>query len=125
MLNDYDRNDDPDRPFGSYRPDGLYFFGPAGPMCVLAFLIYYTYCERTAATQDGERRARVAGKADDALRAARRWRDDGADTYDDRAEHHMRVLLIAGEWSTPQVGYVGRFTRPRKPATSGRKRKAA
>lgn len=122
-----DRHDDADNPFGGYRPDGLYVFGPKGPICVLALLVYFTYCARTsAATPDGERRQRIVGKAQDALRAAQRWRDDpDSDSDDEMALYYTRVLELAGEWKMPQVGHVGRFTRPRKPAASGRKRRAA
>jgi hypothetical protein len=60
------------------------------------------------------------------LRAAKRWRDDPESDVDhELASYYTRVLELAGEWKTPQVGHVGRFTRPRKPATSGRRKKAA
>lgn len=123
-----DRNDDPDNPYGGYDAAGLYIFGPRGPICVLALLVYYTFCVTSSATPDGQRRERVAGKAQDALRAARRWRDDpkGINWRDVHADHHAAVLRCAGEpVEDRRFAYVGRFTGPRKPANSGRRKKAA
>jgi hypothetical protein len=98
-----DRHDDPAHPYGGHRPDGTYALGPKGPICILALLIAYTYCTVSASTTDGQRKADVTYKG----RRSQELRDEGL--LDD----------------PPRFAYVGRFTGPRKPATSGRKRKAA
>lgn len=59
---------------------------------------------------------------------ALRWRDDplGADWTDPSADYYAAVLRLAREpLKDTRIGYVGRFVAPRKPANSGRKRRAA
>lgn len=104
-----DPNDDPQNPYGTYRPDGLYFFGPKGPISVLALLIAFTFCNSERTVPENARRQRVAYRG----RRMKELRNDG---------------LIEDEprpWLGPRYGYVGKFNLPRKPANSGRKRKAA
>jgi hypothetical protein len=77
-----DPNDDPERPFGGYRPDGLYVFGPTGMRCSLAALIEMSKLLRvTASSPDGERKQRVTYKGREAkarqVRIGGYWVDSG------------------------------------------------
>jgi hypothetical protein len=54
-----DRNDDPEDPFGGYRLDGLYAFGPVGMRCALAAMIYNSLLIVTGSTPEGERKVKV------------------------------------------------------------------
>ena len=89
-----------DDKYGGHNQQGLYVHGPAGIRCALAVLVYFTYCAVSAATPENERKQRVTYRGRDAQRR-----------------------LTDGE--EPPMRMVGRFLCPAKPATSGRKRKAA
>lgn len=102
-----DRNDDPSNPFGGYRLDGTYVFGPAGMRCVLAVLIGVTWLAVSASTPEGERKQRVTYRGREAQR--RREMDGDED-----------IIPVP-----PKLARIGGFYAPRKPATSGRKRRAA
>lgn len=104
-----DPNDDPANPYGIDRPDGTYHFGPKGPICVLALLIAFTFCASERAIPENERRQRVAYRG----RRMRELRDEGLVTDEPKP------------WVGPRYGYVGKFNLPRKPANSGRRKKAA
>jgi len=93
-----------------YRSDGLYAFGPASMRCALAFLVYFTFCAVSAATPEGERRRRVVEAGRDEIRKRERDQSLGLD-YEP-----VRPQIRSGHPF---------YARPLKPATSGRKKKAA
>ena len=49
--------------FGGYRPDGLYFYGPASMRCVLAVLIANSLLIVTGSSPDGERKVRISARS--------------------------------------------------------------
>lgn len=97
--------DDPAYPWHHRPADhdqaGLFIGGPKGEANPLAALQAYTHCPITAPTPENERKQRIAYRARE---AETREPDDEADR--------------------PMIR-VGRFVYPRKPANSGRKKKAA
>jgi hypothetical protein len=103
-----DANDDPEHPFGGYRLDGLYVFGPRSITCALAALIADSLLLVTGTSQSGERTARIRYRAAELRRK------------------YSIPELQAMEVARRQVrsGY-GLYGRPAKPATSGRKRRVA
>jgi hypothetical protein len=87
-----------------HGPDGLLLGGPKGEANPLQRLIGFTFCVAEAPSPDAERKQLV--------------------TY--RGRESARHRADDPEWQPAQrFGYVGKFTAPRKPANSGRKRKAA
>jgi hypothetical protein len=97
--------DEPDyRHRSDHGPDGLLLGGPKGESNPLQRMQGFTFCTLTAATPDAERTLRV--------------------TYRGRESAQHRAN--DPEWQpVNRFAYVGKFTAPRKPANSGRKRKAA
>lgn len=95
--------------WGGYNELGLYIYGPAGMRCVLAVLIAQSLLIVTGSTFDGMRRAQVRERA-----------DHMRETYT-----RDELLEMESERRTFQRTGYGLYGRPRKPATSGRKRKAA
>ena len=106
-----DANDDLET-FGGYRLDGLYVFGPLGMRCILGILIDELIVQSTA---------RVRGSSPDAERLAK-VRTRGATLQRLYTPDELREM--EAERRRPRSG-LGLYGRPRKPATSGRKRKAA
>lgn len=122
-----DRNDDPANPYGGYRLDGLYAFGPKGMKCALAVLIAFSLLRVSGSSPHGSRRCKVVNQGREAIRRAHRWRDNGSDPDDDEADFYREVLAIqAGKDQRIRLrsGY-GLYGRATKPANSGRKRRVA
>lgn len=94
--------------FGGYNELGLYVFGPAGMRCVLAMLIADSLVRVFGTTAEGERRAKV--------------RNNAARLQNTYTPDELREM--ERERRQSRSGY-GLYGRPAKPATSGRKRKAA
>jgi hypothetical protein len=87
-----------------HGPDGLLLGGPKGESNPLQRMQGFTFCTLTAATPDAERKQRV--------------------TYKGRESERHRAN--DPEWQpVNRFAYVGGFIGARKPANSGRKRKAA
>ena len=84
-----------------YDTQGLYVYGPRGPVCALAFLIAFTWCAISAPTPEGERKRTVTYKG----RRMQELREDG---------------LVE-----PRTTWLGRFPGPTKSPNSGRRKKAA
>ena len=85
-----------------HGPDGLLVGGPKGEQNPLQRLQSYTFCAVTASTPDAERKQQV--------------------TYKGRVKAELRA---DHDYEPPRFAYVGKFTGPRKPATSGRRKQAA
>jgi len=88
-----------------HSAEGLFVGGPAGEHCAIALLVYFTFCAVSAPTPEGERRRYVVNKA--------------------RRATQLRALGIDPAPRPTVVWNGGRFTKPAKPANSGRKKKAA
>lgn len=93
--------------FGGYRPDGLYFYGPASMRCVLAVLIANSLLIVTGSSPDAERIARIRTKGN---AMQERFTPD-------------ELREMEAERRRPRSGHPF-YPRPLKPPTSGR-RKAA
>jgi hypothetical protein len=107
-----DRNDDPEDPFGGYRLDGLYAFGPVGMRCVLAAMIYNSLLRVTGSTPEGERKVKVRTRATE-LRAK-------------YSLSELQAMDVARRQMQPRLTYVGGFLKPSgKRPNSGRKRRVA
>lgn len=107
-----DRNDDPERPFGGYRPDGLYVFGPKGERCSLAQLIAFSLLRVTGSTPEGERKVKIRTRAAE-LRAK-------------YSLSELQAMDVARRQMQPRMTRVGGFLKPAgKRPNSGRKRRAA
>jgi hypothetical protein len=103
-LSAYVRDDDRywHRQPSDHGPDGLFAGGPKGESNPIARLQGFTHCVITASAPDAERRQQVVYSARDVAYRA----DEGLPPR-------------------PRTVMLGRFSAPRKPATSGRKRRAA
>ena len=104
----FDSNDDPSNPFGGYRLDGLYVFGPAGIKCVLAAMIANSIFRAFGSTPEGERRVKVRTRADE-LR--RRY-----------SLSELQSMEVARRQVRSGFGLYGRAVKPKN---SGRKRRVA
>ena len=99
--------------FGGYDQQGLYVFGPRGMRCLLGVLIDQLMARSTV---------RVRGSSPDAERIAK-VRTRGADMQRKYTADELQDM--ERERRQPRMTRLGGFNAPTKPATSGRKRKAA
>lgn len=112
MSQSVDRNDDPERPFGGYREDGLYVFGPTGMRCSLAALIANSLLRVSGSTVAGLRRAHV--------------RDRAAYLRRKYTIPALQAMDVARRQMQPCMMRVGDHLKPAgKRPNSGRKRRAA
>src|SRR5262245_45937964 len=125
MIEERDRNDDPSNPFGGYRLDGLYVFGPRGMRCSLAILIAMSLLRVSGSSTRGLRVCLIADRSREMQRRARNWLADGADPDDENASLFRAILAYSAgtdERERPRTTKLGRFHVPRtKPAASGRR----
>lgn len=113
MSDQQDRNDDPSNPFGGYRLDGLYVFGPVGMRCVLAALIADSLLRVTGRTAYGERKVWIRERAEEKRRLY--------------TPSELREMERQRRQGLPQrMTRVGRFLESSaKRPNSGRKRRVA
>lgn len=112
---------------GDHGPDGLFVGGPIGEQCVLAMLIGFIFCTDHGSMPDAARQQSVTYRGRKLQRQAIAWRDDdGADPDDPNAALYAAVLrVMAGESRPMGASNGGGYARPKKPLSSGRKRKVA